>query len=86
MSAIPIYSCIEKRSVSTFAKSIGLALSLCILTYSLAGTFGYLTFGSGVASDVLIKYDAKDPLVIIGITAVAIKMYTTYPILLFCGR
>ncbi|CAG0893255.1 unnamed protein product [Darwinula stevensoni] len=86
VSAIPIYSCIKKRSVSTFARSIGLALSLCILTYSLAGTFGYLTFGSGVASDILIMYDAKDPLVIIGITALAIKMYTTYPILLFCGR
>ncbi|KAH7982890.1 hypothetical protein HPB52_008022 [Rhipicephalus sanguineus] len=50
------------------------------------GVFGYLTFGQGVASDILELYDARQPLVLVGILAMALKIITTYPILTFCGR
>ena len=51
-----------------------------------AATFGYLTFGSNVASDILQNYSAHDPFVMVALIAMALKTYTTYPILLFCGR
>ncbi|XP_076358296.1 sodium-coupled neutral amino acid transporter 7-like [Tachypleus tridentatus] len=57
-----------------------------MFTYTVAATFGYLTFGSLVTSDILESYDANDPVVLVGIVALAAKTHTTYPILLFCGR
>merc|ERR1712025_909254 len=48
--------------------------------------FGYLTFGSLVSPDILTNYSATKPSVMIALIAMALKTYTTYPILLFCGR
>ncbi|CAG0915152.1 unnamed protein product, partial [Notodromas monacha] len=86
VSCVPIYSCLEKRSLGTFVKSVILALGICAITYSIAGVLGYLMFGASVPSDILEAFDAHEPLVLIGIISLALKMYTTYPILLFCGR
>jgi sodium-coupled neutral amino acid transporter 7/8 len=57
-----------------------------VAAYTLAGAYGYLTFGSFVTSDILESYTGYDIPVLIGIVAIAVKTYTTYPILLFCGR
>jgi Transmembrane amino acid transporter protein. len=57
-----------------------------VIAYTLAGIYGYLTFGAFVTSDILESYSGSNALVLIGIVAIAIKTYTTYPILLFCGR
>lgn len=86
VSVVPIYSCLRNRSVITFSKTIIIAIIICVLTYTCAGVFGYLTFGSLVPSDILEAYDATQPAVLIGIIALAIKTYTTYPVLQFCGR
>lgn len=86
VSSVPIYSCLEDRRLSTFAKSVLSATLLTALLYTVAGVFGYLTFGHGVASDILELYDARQPLVLVGILAMALKIITTYPILIFCGR
>ncbi|KAH9362050.1 hypothetical protein HPB48_014989 [Haemaphysalis longicornis] len=86
VSSVPIYSCLDDRRLSTFAKSVLSAIVLTAALYTVAGVFGYLTFGRGVASDVLELYDARQPLVLIGILAMALKIITTYPILTFCGR
>ncbi|XP_076370677.1 sodium-coupled neutral amino acid transporter 7-like isoform X1 [Tachypleus tridentatus] len=86
VSCVPVYSCLADRRVTTFLKTVLVAIGLCLFTYSVAASFGYLTFGSNVASDILVSYNAKDPVVLIGVVAFAVKTYTTYPILLFCGR
>ncbi|XP_076354832.1 sodium-coupled neutral amino acid transporter 7-like isoform X2 [Tachypleus tridentatus] len=86
MSSVPIYSCLTDRRVSSFLRTVLVAMSMCMLAYSVASSAGYLTFGSHVTSDILESYDAKDPLVMIGITALGVKMYTIYPVVLFCGR
>lgn len=86
VSCVPVYSCLKNRSVGTFLRTVIVAMAICVLTYTVAATYGYLTFGSLVASDILESYDAKDPIVLVGLIALAIKTYTTYPILLFCGR
>ena len=35
-----------------------------LMLHCLTGTFGYLTFGTDVDSDILVSYGANDPLVI----------------------
>ena len=86
VSIIPIYACMKDRSLPNFLRSATLAILICLFTYSVGASFGYLTFGSNVESDILESYDADDPTVLIAIVAIAIKTYSTYPILLFCGR
>ncbi|XP_037070828.1 putative sodium-coupled neutral amino acid transporter 7 [Pollicipes pollicipes] len=86
VSVVPIYSCLRTRTVTNFLRAALTAIAVCVATYTVAGTFGYLTFGGRVTSDVLMSYDARDPWVMVGIVAIAVKTYTTYPILLFCGR
>ena len=43
---------------------VSISLVLCCIVYTLTGTFGYLTFGTNVDSDILVSYGANDPLVI----------------------
>ncbi|XP_064640585.1 sodium-coupled neutral amino acid transporter 7-like isoform X2 [Lineus longissimus] len=85
VSVVPIYSCLEKRNVKEFSKCVGVAILICVLTYTLAAAFGYLTFGSNVDADILKSYQPT-PEVLIGVFLIAAKTYTTYPILSFCGR
>jgi PREDICTED: similar to solute carrier family 38, member 7 len=76
----------EKRTVKNFCKATAFALGLLFILYCTAGTCGYLTFGTGITQDIMQLYDAKDPIVLIGIVALTIKMITTYPPMVFCGR
>ena len=72
--------------MKSFSKvTVGTMGILCFL-YCTAGTFGYLTFGTRVSPDIMQLYDAKDPLVMIGILALIVKMITTYPPMIVCGR
>lgn len=86
ISVVPIYACLQPRTIPAFTKTVVVAILVCALVYTAAATFGYLTFGSLVPSDILEAYNAKDPIVLVGIIALALKIFTTYPILLFCGR
>jgi len=86
VSAVPIYSCLKRRTVTEFLKTVLTAMGVCAVTYSVAATYGYWTFGSNVDPDILSNYDADDPLVLAGLLAMAFKTYTTYPLLIFCGR
>ncbi|XP_054277229.1 sodium-coupled neutral amino acid transporter 7-like [Macrosteles quadrilineatus] len=86
VSVVPIYSCMRDRRTSSFTIVVVTTLVICGLAYSLTGTYGYLTFGSHVSSDILQDYGAEKVAVLVGIVAIAVKTVTTYPILLFCGR
>ena len=85
---MPVYACMneKERNMKSFGKTTALTLLILFFLYSTAGTFGYLTFGSSVSADIMQRYDAKDPLVMIGIVALVIKMITTYPPMIVCGR
>ncbi|KAL5022055.1 hypothetical protein ScPMuIL_001210 [Solemya velum] len=85
VSIIPIYSCMGKRTLKEFAKTVSVATILCVINYTGTAAFGYLTFGENITSDILLSYDPS-PEVIIAVVLIAVKTYTTYPILLFCGR
>jgi sodium-coupled neutral amino acid transporter 7/8 len=75
----------EPRNLKQFSKTVSVAMFLCVATYTGTAAFGYLTFGDLITTDILLSYD-PDPAVIIAVILIAVKTYTTYPILLFCGR
>ena len=57
---------------------VGIGLFLCCIVYTLTGVFGYLSFGRGVHSDILLSYPAKDPLVIAARVLMAVAMVTRF--------
>ncbi|UYV60499.1 hypothetical protein LAZ67_1001330 [Cordylochernes scorpioides] len=87
VSCVPIFSCLEDRRAKSFYRTIGISLGVCFLAYTASAICGYLTFGRGVESDILEMFDdATSAPVLVAIMALIVKTYTTYPILLFCGR
>ena len=85
MEVIPIISTLRQNSIRWILLSVLLAIGVCSTFYTLTGVFGYLTFGTEVAPDLLFEYTAH-PDVLIANIAIAFKMCMTYPILHFCGR
>ncbi|KAJ6217860.1 hypothetical protein RDWZM_009017 [Blomia tropicalis] len=83
---IPVHASMSDRSLHAFSKATGLSMIILLFLYCCAGTFGYMTYGSNVAPDVMLMYDATDPIVVTGIIALVIKMITTYPPVVFAGR
>lgn len=83
---VPVYSCMKERFISQFMKASIFGLIILFFLYNLVGAYGYLTFGANVGADIMSLYDAKDPIVVVGIVALVIKFITTYPPLMFCGR
>lgn len=71
--------------MKTFTWTSLVALSLCVFTYTISATYGYLTFGSKISSDILESYDANDPYILVAIVAISIKSVSTYPIISYCG-
>ncbi|KYM75365.1 Putative sodium-coupled neutral amino acid transporter 7 [Atta colombica] len=87
MTAIPTYACMKDRNLCKFTLCAIVSMLICYGTYSVVGYFGYTTFGSGkVPSDILQGYTDKSAVVTVAIIAIAIKNFTTYPIVLYCGR
>ena len=75
----------ENRNLKEFSKTLSCAMFLCVITYTGTAAFGYFTFGELVTTDILLSYE-PDPEVVVAVIFIAMKTYTTYPILLFCGR
>ncbi|KAK3724317.1 hypothetical protein RRG08_043313 [Elysia crispata] len=85
VGVIPVYSCMEKRNLYEFAKAVGLAMLLCEIIYTVTAILGYLQFGGNVTSDILLSFK-PDTTVMIAVVLIAVKSYTSYPMLHFCGR
>lgn len=83
---VPVYACMKQRNIGQFIKASFFGLIILFFLYNLVGAYGYLTFGKNVGADIMSLYDAKDPVVVIGVVALVIKFITTYPPLMFCGR
>ena len=76
------------------------SFTLITLVYVVFGVFGYLAFGVHVKDDILVRlagnlknvnlFQSSLPTdniwFAVGYVIFAIKMFLTYPILLFCGR
>ncbi|XP_011504326.1 PREDICTED: putative sodium-coupled neutral amino acid transporter 7 [Ceratosolen solmsi marchali] len=87
MTAIPTYACMKDKQIGKFTLCAIISMIICFILYSTVGIFGYATFGIGkVPSDILQGYSDKSTTLTIAILAIAIKNFTTYPIVLYCGR
>ncbi|KAK1120481.1 hypothetical protein K0M31_012458 [Melipona bicolor] len=87
MTAIPMYSCMKERKLRKFTLCAIVSMIICFIAYTVVGIFGYATFGVGkVPSDILQGYTEKSIILTLGIIFIAIKNFTTYPIILYCGR
>ena len=86
VNAVPLYVCLKKKTLGEFTKSIIASILIIFTVYTLAGTFGYLTFGSKINDDLLKSYDPRDASVLIAVIMYLFKTYTTYPLNLFCAR
>ncbi|RXM33052.1 putative sodium-coupled neutral amino acid transporter 6 [Acipenser ruthenus] len=51
-----------------------------------SGIFGFLTFGEGVAADILMSYPGNDVVIIVARVLFALSIITIYPIILLLGR
>ncbi|GFR07084.1 putative sodium-coupled neutral amino acid transporter 7 [Trichonephila clavata] len=83
---VPVYACMKNRNIRDFTKATFLAMAMLFFIYCVAGSFGYMTFGSLIAPDIMEQYDGSDPIVLVGMLALVVKMITTYPQLVVCGR
>ncbi|CAL7948843.1 unnamed protein product [Xylocopa violacea] len=87
MTAIPMYACMKERNITKFTLCATASMIICFIAYTVVGIFGYATFGAGkVPSDILQGYTDKSVFVTLAIIFIAIKNFTTYPIVLYCGR
>ncbi|XP_012261076.2 putative sodium-coupled neutral amino acid transporter 7 [Athalia rosae] len=87
MSVIPTYACMKNRQLGGFTVCAIVSMLTCFVAYSIAGIFGYSTFGTGkVPGDILQGYSDGGTFLMVAIIAIAFKNFTTYPIILFCGR
>ncbi|XP_063586479.1 sodium-coupled neutral amino acid transporter 7-like [Penaeus indicus] len=84
ISSVPIYSCVKQSQAKSTWKACTVAIVVCLLVYTFSANYGFLTFGSLVNTDVLLSYEARRPQVLVAVVLLAVKSWTTYPILLFC--
>ncbi|XP_059158754.1 sodium-coupled neutral amino acid transporter 7-like [Physella acuta] len=85
VTIIPIYSCMAKRNMRELSKTVTLAVIVCIIIYTTTATLGYLQFGDVITNDILLSFNPTAE-VMVAVVLVAVKTYTTYPILCFCGK
>ncbi|XP_075043644.1 solute carrier family 38 member 8 [Mixophyes fleayi] len=85
-ACITIYSSMKNKSLSNWVAVSVVSMIICLIIYSLTGFYGFLTFGEGVAADILMSYPGNDVVVIIARLLFAISIITIYPIILLLGR
>ena len=76
----------KKASVPRFAIVVTIAMTICCTAYTITASFGYLTFGTTVKSDMLMNYDPNDVIVNIARVMLSIIVLSTSAVVLFCGR
>ncbi len=88
VSSVPVYAGLKKRNLKVYSLVVAVAVTICVLVYTLTGTFGYMTFAPHFCfnSDVLRNYCPNDVAVNIARAVLAFVIVTSYPILAFCGR
>uniref|UniRef100_UPI00398F1025 putative sodium-coupled neutral amino acid transporter 8 n=1 Tax=Pristiophorus japonicus TaxID=55135 RepID=UPI00398F1025 len=85
-ASVAIYSSMQNRKLSHWILISVLSMVTCLLIYSITGMYGYLTFGTDVAADILMSYPDNEVLIIIGRLLFGISIITIYPIILHLGR
>lgn len=79
-------SCTLSSFTSPLKCLFTLWLLLKINSFSVAGVYGYLTFGKDVDADVLMSYTTDDIMMVIARLLFGVSIITIYPIVLLLGR
>ena len=69
-----------------FGIVVVIAMAICAAAYAITGSFGYLTFGTSVQSDVLLNYRPNDVLVNCARVTLSVIVLSTGAVVVFCGR
>ncbi|KAK6480115.1 putative sodium-coupled neutral amino acid transporter 8 [Huso huso] len=85
-ACIAIYSSMQNKRITHWVLISIISMLFCLLIYSLTGIFGFLTFGEGVAADILMSYPGNDVVIIVARVLFALSIITIYPIILLLGR
>ena len=86
MPSVAVYGELKRPSVPRFGIVTVIAMTICNIVYALTGSFGFLTFGTTVESDVLLSYDSNDVLVNIARVVLSVMVLSTGAMVTFCGR
>lgn len=86
VSSVVVYSELKNRSATNFFWCTFAAMAVCSITYSLCGSFGYLTFGKSVNSDILTNYNNHDTLINTARVAILLILLSSFSIVTFCAR
>ncbi|KAJ7312035.1 hypothetical protein JRQ81_006366, partial [Phrynocephalus forsythii] len=85
-ACVTIYSSMANRKLSHWVVVSVMSMLFCLLIYSVTGLYGYLTFGTDVAADILMSYPGNDVMVIVARLLFGVSIITIYPIVLLLGR
>ena len=81
-----MYAELKRPTITRFGLVTVCATAICAVIYSLTGAFGYLTFGHGVNSDILLSYKDDDVLAVVARALIVIVVFSTFAICHFVGR
>ena len=84
--SIAVYAELKRASVPRFGIVVVIAMAICAAAYAITGSFGYLTFGITVKSDVLLNYHPSDILVNCARVTLSVIVLSTGAVVVFCGR
>lgn len=84
--SIAVYAELKRASVTRFGIVVVIAMAICSTAYAITASFGYLTFGTSVRSDVLLNYDSDDVMVNVARVMLSVIVLSTGAVVLFCGR
>ena len=59
---------------------------ICTVIYSLTGAYGFMTFGHGVNSDILVNYKSGNVAATVARVIIVFVVFSTYAICHFVGR
>ena len=76
----------KKATVQKFAVVVVIAMAISFTVYTITGSFGFLTFGATVKSDLLMNYEPNDIMVNVARVTLAVTVLSTSAVVLFCGR
>ena len=81
-----MYNSLRNRSVNEFGKAVAMAVTMCMIVYTMVGAAGYITFGADVNTDLLTGYYPPDASVLVAMAMVGLKAIITYPLVFWCFR
>ncbi|XP_028392884.1 putative sodium-coupled neutral amino acid transporter 7 [Dendronephthya gigantea] len=86
VTSVAVLAELHNPTLKRFGIVTALSTLICTVIYSVTGSYGFLTFGHNVKSDILLNYDPKDGAVTAARAVIVMVVFSTYAICHFVGR